>query len=168
MAVSWLLTVAHLGLLGEGDDSLGPANALSLVRACLPVRPWAAAIAVATDFADGRIARRLGQTAFGAYADPLADVTFWTAVAFRPEVGRWPRALVLGLWLVPTAVIAATYLARGRTIDYPRPVVMTRMSAVAQLLLTVDLVRRSRRVGATVPKADARNRQVSQPLGQVW
>jgi CDP-alcohol phosphatidyltransferase len=77
IASSALLAVTHLGLLGEGNRSLGIANGLSLVRANLPPRRWAAPVALVSDFVDGAFARGLKPTAFGSYADPLADLSFW-------------------------------------------------------------------------------------------
>jgi len=141
VAVSCLLAITHLGLLGEGNRSLGLANTLSLVRAGLPPRRWPALVAVATDIADGMFARRSRSTAFGAYADPLADLAFWSAVAFQTRAGKLARAAVIGLWLTPTAIIAYSYLAAGRTIDYPRPLLARRASAVTQALLLVHLFR---------------------------
>ena len=138
---SCLLAIAHLGLLGEHNRSLGIANALSLVRASLPPRRWAALVAVATDIADGVLARGPGSTAFGSFADPLADVTFWTSVALQTKAGKMGRAAVLGLWLGPAAAITYGYFAYGRTIDYPRPLIARRISAVVQALLVLHLIR---------------------------
>lgn len=138
-AAAWLLTITHLGLLGSGA-SLGLANALSLLRAGLPVGRWSAPIAMASDAADGWLARRRGGTAFGAFADPLADAAFWTAVAFRPGSGRLARSAVLCLWLAPAGAIAVAYFVRGQAVDYPRPLVWRRASVLVQSLLALDLL----------------------------
>jgi phosphatidylglycerophosphate synthase len=139
-AAGCLLAITHLGLLGE-KQSLGLANALSLVRAALPARRWAAAVAIGTDLIDGLLARRAGPTAFGSYADPLADVAFWGEVAFRGGTGKLGRTAIVGLWAGPAAMIIAAYLVSGRSIDYPRPLLARRASAIAQVLLTLRLSR---------------------------
>jgi phosphatidylglycerophosphate synthase len=141
VAASALLTVTHLGLLGEGNRSLGVANCLSLVRANLPPRAWAAPVVVLSDLVDGALARGRGSTAFGSFADPLADLSFWGTVALQSGTGRLTRMAVLGLWLGPAVAIVAAYFARGRTIDYPRPLVIRRLSAVMQGLLALQLIR---------------------------
>src|SRR5215471_16046333 len=94
LAASWGLAITHLGLLGPETRSIGPANALSLLRANLPVRPWAPAIAITADAADGWLARRTKPTAFGGYADPLADAVFWMRHAWQRERSSVLRAAV--------------------------------------------------------------------------
>lgn len=101
-------------------------------------------LAVATDVADGRLARRGRVTAFGAYADALADVTFWTRFA-AGRCGRPLGALALAAWVAPAAVIAVAYVARGRTIDYPRPIWMRRLSAALQCAIAIGALTRRRR-----------------------
>jgi len=140
-AAACLLAITHLGLLGD-RRSIGLANALSLFRASLPVRRWAVLTAVGTDLADGLVARRAGPTAFGSYADPLADLAFWTAVALCGPIGRPERLAIVGLWTVPAAAITAGYFVAGRSIDYPRPVLVRRASAIAQTLLALRLILR--------------------------
>jgi len=140
-AAACLLAITHLGLLGE-RRSIGLANALSLLRAGLPVRRWAVLAAVGTDLVDGLVARRAGPTAFGSYADPLADLAFWTAVAFQGRIGQAERTAILGLWAAPAAMIAAGYLVAGRTIDYPRPAMVRTASAIAQVVLAVRSIER--------------------------
>ena len=135
-----MLAITHLGLLGE-RRSIGLANMLSLVRAGLPARRWAVLVAVGTDLADGLVARRSGPTAFGSYADPLADLAFWTAVASHGRIGKLERILIAGLWAAPAAMITATYFVAGRSIDYPRPLLVRRASAVTQALLAIRLLR---------------------------
>lgn len=137
--VSWLLAVTHLGLLG--DQQRGPlvANHLSLLRANLPsIAPsagrWPAGVALLTDLLDGRLARaRKEETAFGAYADPLADLVFWTWFVFRHEPNMWIRAATVIAWPLPAAVITAGYFVRARTLDYPRLEGTRLLSAVLQV-----------------------------------
>jgi len=74
-------------------------------------------------------------SAFGAYADPLAAVVFWTRHASTREPSRVARAGIAAIWLLPFAAIATTYLTAGRAVDYPRPVLVRRLSAGLQSLL---------------------------------
>jgi hypothetical protein len=139
LPTAWCLVITHLGLLGQ-RTSLGWANRLSLARGAMPglLGPsgWAALAALATDFADGRIARREGLTAFGSYADPLADLVFWTWFALSRERNPWLRGLPFALWWFPAASITATYFTRGRSLDYPRPPALRYASGILQILLT--------------------------------
>jgi hypothetical protein len=93
-SVSWILCITHLGLLGE-RTTLGWANRLTLLRALLPCvapdSPGASLIALATDLVDGRLAQWGDRSAFGAYADPLADGIFWSWYALRWEPSPWLR-----------------------------------------------------------------------------
>jgi CDP-alcohol phosphatidyltransferase-like enzyme len=120
VAASWGLAVMHLGLLG-GERSIGPATVLSLVRGNLPAGRLTPLAAAATDLADGYLARRAEPTAFGAYADSLADVAFWTRQAWSRERDPALRAVATAFWLLPLLVVAGAYLARGATLDRPRP-----------------------------------------------
>ncbi|GAC1670568.1 MAG: hypothetical protein PVS3B2_11900 [Candidatus Dormibacteraceae bacterium] len=137
---SWVLSITHLGLLGE-RSTLGWPNRLSLLRALLPALApdarWTSLVAVATDLADGRLARIGGQSAFGAFADPIADGVFWSWFAIRWESNRWLRWSPLVVFAAATTGIAATYFVRGRVIDYPRPTAIRYASAGAQVLLTL-------------------------------
>lgn len=141
LAASWVMALTHLGLLGPEARSIGPANALSMLRANLPSRACAPMVAVATDIADGRLARLTTPTAFGAYADPLADVVFWTRQAWTREKSHVLRTMVLATWLLPAIVIGGAYFARGETVDYPRPLLVRRFSAVLQCLLAARALR---------------------------
>jgi phosphatidylglycerophosphate synthase len=170
VAISALVAVTHLGLLGEGDRSLGLANSLSLVRANLPPRRWAAPVALLSDLADGALARGPRSTAFGSYADPLADLSFWGGVAFQLGTRRLTRAAVLGLWLGPAVAITVAYFAQGRTVDYPRPLVVRRLSAGTQVLLALQLLRgnpdaRSASQGLGLPSRDRHRKQLAASLG---
>ncbi len=136
--VAWLLAVTHLGLLGEERRGALVANHLSLLRANLPslsasAAPWTAGVAVLTDVLDGHLARaRKEETAFGAYADPLADLVFWNWYVFRNESNPWIRAVAIVAWPLPAAVITAAYFVRGRTLDYPRPAATRLLSGAFQ------------------------------------
>ena len=138
--LSWLLSITHLGLLGE-RATLGSPNRLALLRALLPAfgndSPPIALVALASDFLDGRLARRGGATAFGAFADPIADGVFWSWFALRREPNRWLRWGPLALFASSTAVIALAYFMRGRIIDYPRPIAVRYASAGMQPLFAV-------------------------------
>lgn len=137
VAVSWAMAITHLGLLGPGRRSIGLASALSLVRANLPAERWSPLAAIGTDVADGWIARRAGPTAFGAYADGLADVAFWTRLAWACKPNALLRATVAAAWLLPLTAITAAYLAGGRTVDHPRPLLVRRLTAGLQVLLAL-------------------------------
>ena len=141
LAASWVMAITHIGLLGHQRRSIGPANALSLLRANLPAGRWTPLVAIGTDVADGWLARLRTPTTFGAYADPLADVVFWSRQAWAHERSPVLRALAATVWLVPLAVIGGAYFVTGRTFDYPRPLVVRRLSAGLQCLLTVRAIR---------------------------
>jgi CDP-alcohol phosphatidyltransferase len=134
VAASCLLAVTHLGLLGR-ERSIGPATVLSLVRGNLPAERLTPVAAIGTDLADGWLARRAGPTAFGAYADSLADAAFWTRQAWTRERIPALRAAVVGLRLVPPLVIAGAYFALGRTVDYAHPLIVRWTGAGLQCLL---------------------------------
>ena len=142
--VSWFLCITHLGLLGE-RSTLGWPNRLTLLRALLPaIAPdsrWTSVIALSTDIADGRVARNGEESAFGAFADPLADGAYWSWFALRWEPDRWLRWVPVTLFAASAAGISAAYFARGRAIDYPRPVAVRYASGVAQILLTLRALR---------------------------
>lgn len=143
---SWALAATHLGML-EHRRSVGIAGVITLTRANLPALTtgWATPVAaLASDLADGRIARRLGaQTPFGATADSLADATFWAWFALRQEPSRPMRAAALAAWVAPVVAVTAVSVRRGRMVDAPRPVV-ARPAAMMQAVLTVRAVLRRR------------------------
>ncbi|HKW71207.1 MAG TPA: CDP-alcohol phosphatidyltransferase family protein [Candidatus Dormibacteraeota bacterium] len=138
--VSWLLTITHLGLLGE-SRTMGWPNRLTVLRGLLPSfarpSPWTAVAALASDFTDGRLARRAGETAFGAFADPIADGVFWSWYALRRERNRWLRWAPLAIFAVSTAAIAGAYFVSGRAIDYPRPIALRYVSAATQIAIAL-------------------------------
>jgi len=150
LGTSLMLTGTHLGLLGGDRDGLGWANRLTLVRANLPalVRTtpgWMAAAPLASDWLDGQLARRTEETAFGAYADALADVSFWTWFAMRHEADRRLRLVGVTLWAGPAAIISLMFFVQARSVDYPRLVAMRNLSVLAQVLITVRVVAAARR-----------------------
>lgn len=138
------MCITHLGLLGE-RTTLGWPNRLTLVRALLPTLApasrWTSIVALATDFADGHLARMGHESTFGAFADPMADGIFWSWYALRWERNPWLRWVPIALLAGSSAGIAVAYFARGRTIDYPRPLAVRYASAGAQALLTLRSLR---------------------------
>ena len=146
--LTWVMGITHLGLLGEQDRFLGWPNRLSLLRANLPALlperfPLQAPVALATDFFDGFLARRGSETAFGAYADGLADITFWTWFVSKREPSLSLRAVALGLWGLPAAVITFAYFKGGRSLDYPRPAAFRYLSVGCQLLVAARALARN-------------------------
>lgn len=144
---SWLLAATHLGML-ERRGSIGLANVVTLTRANLPALAdgWALpAVALGSDLADGRLARRLGTTSrFGAAADSLADAAFWAWFALRHEPSRRVRGAALLAWVAPVVAVTTTSFGRGRMVDAPRPVLL-RPAAVMQAALTARALHRARR-----------------------
>jgi CDP-alcohol phosphatidyltransferase-like enzyme len=142
--MSWCLCITHLGLLGHRSN-LGWPNRLTLLRAHLPslvpTSRWTSLIALASDFVDGRWARRGGESAFAAFADPIADGVFWSWYALRWEANPWLRWVPITLFGGSVAVIAVAYFARGRTVDYPRPVAVRYASGIMQIVLTLRAMR---------------------------
>jgi phosphatidylglycerophosphate synthase len=147
VAVSWAMAAAHLGML-EDRSSLGAASVVTLLRANLPalgaraarhpalVR-WLPALALASDLADGRVARRRGTvTAFGTHADSLADAAFWTWFTLRHEPSRPVRIFALAAWAAPVAVVTSASITRGQMTDPPRPE-MLRPAAAMQVIVAV-------------------------------
>jgi phosphatidylglycerophosphate synthase len=114
---------------------------MTLLRGSLPslapASRWTSLAALATDFVDGRLARRGEESAFGAFADPIADGIFWSYYALRWGPNRWLRWVPITLFAGSAAVISVAYFARGRAIDYPRLTVVRYASGVAQIMLAV-------------------------------
>lgn len=138
IGLSWLLAVTHLGLLGQ-RRSLGPANAVTLARGCLPalaVGRWTGPAVLAADVLDGQLARRRGEaTVFGSYADTISDAAFWTWYAARHEPSRPLRAAAAAAWAAPAAVVAALSIARGQMTDVPRPALIRPAAPLAVWLV---------------------------------
>jgi CDP-alcohol phosphatidyltransferase len=146
---SWAMAVTHLGLLGDTPRCLGWANRFTLLRANLPALApdapaWTGLAALATDLLDGGIARRtVDTTAFGGYADALADVAFWTWYAVRHEEHAPLRALCIAVWVSPASALTVAYLALGRAVDYPRPSALRDVSVALQIVLTLRALSRA-------------------------
>jgi CDP-alcohol phosphatidyltransferase-like enzyme len=157
VVVSWGLAITHLGLLDD-RRTLGVPNILSVTRANLPALGSGRALgglAVVTDLADGWLARHRGQvTAFGGYADSLADAAFWLWFAARHEPSRRVRATAVAVWAAPVVAVTAMSVAHGGMADPPRPAVL-RPAAALQVVLAVRALR-SRRCRPGSPAAHAR------------
>jgi hypothetical protein len=159
-AVSWALAVSHLGML-EAYPSLGLPSTVTLLRANLPViwpgpERWLPAVAVASDLADGRLARRTGgETPFGAQADALADAAFWTWFVLRHEPSRPVRAAALVSWAGPVAAVTAVSIQRGRMLNAPRPVIL-RPAAAMQAIIAVRALARPR-TALAIPEKQRRS-----------
>jgi phosphatidylglycerophosphate synthase len=140
--VAGLMAATHVGLLSGDDRGLGWPNRLSLLRGNLPAMvtppaPWTAGLALVTDWADGRLARRSGETAFGGYADAMADIAFWTWFAKHHEQNRVLRQLATAVWLAPAFAITAAYFFRGGAVEVDRPVAMRNVSVALQVAVAV-------------------------------
>ena len=132
------MVITHLGMLEGPDRGLGWANRLTLFRAALPAlapnRPVeAVSMALLTDLFDGRVARRTRPTAFGAYADSITDLVFWSWFVARHEPDRRWRTACLSIWLAPALAVAVGYFARGRSFDYPRPFAYRALSVACEV-----------------------------------
>jgi phosphatidylglycerophosphate synthase len=149
-AVSWLLAVSHLGML-EARPSLGLPSTVTMLRANLPAiwrgpQRWLPAVALASDLADGRLARRTGgETPFGAQADALADAAFWTWFVIHHEPSRRVRTAALAAWAAPVVAVTAASIQRGRMLDAPRPVMLRPAAAMQAIIAARALVRPGRR-----------------------
>jgi hypothetical protein len=144
VATSWLTAITHLGLLGE-RRSIGWPNAITVTRANLPVVGgvlgcWLGLVAAASDKLDGMLARRVGPTMFGSYADSLADAAFWTWFGFRVDPSSATQAAGLAAWAVPVAGVAVTSFAKGEMIDGPRPALL-RPAAALQVVLALRAIK---------------------------
>lgn len=142
--LSWFLCISHLGLLGE-STTLGWPNRLTLVRALLPaLAPHSRStslVAMGTDLADGWLASHGRETAFGAFADPIADGVFWSWYALRWEPSRWLRWVPMTIFGALLAGISSAYFVRGRAIDYPRLSAWRYAAAAAEILLATRILR---------------------------
>src|SRR4051812_6754443 len=121
-ALWWAMLDWHLGMVEREDGSarpLAPADALTLARLwAAPVvrrhpEPWLVAAGLATDLADGLLARRAGPTRLGRDFDSTADTLFLDA-ALRGAVERHgldPRLVALerARLFLGTAVTFASY-----------------------------------------------------------
>lgn len=141
---SWLMAVTHLGML-DGRDSLGVPNTLTLVRANLPALESRLGrtlpiLSLATDFADGKIARATGRvTPFGAQADFIADTAFWTWFVVRYEPSRMLLVATVAAWAAPVLGLAAAGAVKGRMTDLPRSA-WFRPAAVLEIVIGVRAI----------------------------
>lgn len=144
VAASWVMAVTHLGMIGE-RRSIGAASAVTLLRANLPALaggravPWLGLAAIASDRLDGAMARRVGPTQFGHYADSLADTAFWAWFAARHETDRRVLAAAATAWVAPVAGVTAVSFTRGRMVELPRPALL-RPAAAMQAVLALRAV----------------------------
>nr|CEL17497.1 hypothetical protein [Kibdelosporangium sp. MJ126-NF4] len=124
------------------------ANVITLTRANLPTLTtgWAApVVALASDRADGRLARKLGtQSPFGAAADSLADAAFWAWFVLRHEPSRRVRAVALLVWVAPVIAVTATSVGRGQMVNAPRPTIVRPAAAMQAALAVRAILRRAR------------------------
>jgi phosphatidylglycerophosphate synthase len=93
---------------------LAPAFALAVLSGAPIIATAVLTLAVATDFADGWVARRFGEeTRFGGFADHAADAAFViTATAALARVGALPTLLP---WLIGAAFVQ--YAADSRILS---------------------------------------------------
>ncbi|WP_151482137.1 CDP-alcohol phosphatidyltransferase family protein [Streptomyces albicerus] len=147
VAVSWTFTVLHLGLL-ERRDHLVPADVLTLIRGNLPATAVGASrfsgvLAIASDVADGRVARRQAAVSpFGDYADTFADAAFWTWLTLRHETSRTVRAAAIAAWAAPVVTVTAIAVGRGTMPERPRPELLRPAAAMQGIVALRHLLRR--------------------------
>jgi phosphatidylglycerophosphate synthase len=136
----WAMVDWHLGMVETADGRgrrLVAADALTLARLwAVPVvrrhpAPWLVAAGMATDFADGALARRAGPTRLGRDFDSTAD-TLFLAAALRGAAERHrldSRLLELerARLVVATCVTFASYFGASE----PAPVLVRRAPAAA-------------------------------------
>ncbi len=155
VVVSWFLTSSHLGML-ENRDTLGAANTLTLIRANLPALEHrlgnaVPAVALATDWLDGRISRSTGtETRFGRQADFLADTALWTWFTLRHEPNGWLRTATFAAWGLTVAAVATASFAGGEMRDMPRSR-WIRPAATLQLIIGLRIVLRQITLGRGKP-----------------
>lgn len=147
VAVSWTLAALHLGLL-ERRDHLAPADVLTLIRGNLPATAVGASrfsgvLAIASDVADGRLARRQATTSpFGDYSDTFADAAFWTWLTLRHEPNRTVRAAAITAWAAPVVTVTAIAVGRGTMPERPRPELLRPAAAMQGIVALRHLLRR--------------------------
>lgn len=149
---SWLMTITHLGMLEE-RRTMGLPNLLTVARANLPAAEARlgsgpiVALALATDFVDGKLARRTGTvTRFGTQGDYLADAALWTWFTLKHERSRAWQVATFAAWAIPVAGLTAAAFAKGGMVDVPRSRWLRPAAAVEVLIgarvLTRVLARR--------------------------
>lgn len=146
LLTSWLMTVTHLGML-EQRCTLGAPNLLTVARAALPAAATRLGgalpvLALATDFVDGKLARRTGTvTRFGTQGDYLADTALWTWFVLKHEPSRAWQVAAFAAWAVPVAALTVVSVARGGVVDLPRSAWL-RPAAAAEVLIGARAVAR--------------------------
>lgn len=139
VAMSWVMAATHLGML-NGRSSLGVPNVLTMIRGILPaLQPRLGRslpiISLATDFADGKIARATGTvTPFGRQADFLADTAFWMWFAARHEPSRVVKIAAVAAWVAPVIAVTVASVGKGGMVDIPRAW-WFRPAAIVEVLL---------------------------------
>ncbi len=101
---------------------------------------WLCLLGGATDFLDGGLARRLGETSrTGAILDPLADKFMLNAIYLALWLSRdeWLGAMVIARDILILAGSAAIYIATHRT-DFP-PSWLGKISTTIQIAWVVAL-----------------------------
>lgn len=147
VAASWTLAALHLGLL-EQRDRLSPADTFTLIRGNLPATAigatrFSGVLAIASDVADGRLARRQAAVSpFGDYADTFADAAFWTWLTLRHEPSRTVRAAAIAAWALPVATVSALAIGRGTMPERPRPELLRPAAAMQGMVALRHLLRR--------------------------
>ena len=126
VATSWIMTVTHLGMLEE-RRTMGMPNLLTVARANLPAASarlgstQIVALALVTDFVDGKLARRTGTvTRFGTQGDYLADAALWTWFTVKHEHSRGWQLATFAAWAIPVAGLTIASFAKGGMVDVPR------------------------------------------------
>jgi len=141
---SWIMTVTHLGML-EQRRTMGAPNLLTVARAALPAaehRLGAAVpvLALASDFVDGKLARRTGTvTRFGTQGDYLADAALWTWFTLRYEKSRAWQVATFAAWAIPVGALTVASFARGGMVDLPRSR-WIRPAAVMEVLIGARVI----------------------------
>lgn len=142
-----------------------------MLRANLPVlapdAPLIAGVALGSDALDGALARALGdETAFGGYCDALADVAFWTWFASRWETSTALRRVAVASLVTPLVAVVLVYFARGRAVEYPRPVAARNAQVALQVVLMMRALLRTANGGTlapTYPASDAATQRPATP-----
>lgn len=171
-AAWWAMLDWHLGM-ADDDRPLSAADALTLTRLwAAPIvrrhpEPWLVAAGLATDLADGALARRTGPTRLGRDLDSAADTLFLNA-ALRGCVdqhGLNARVLTLerARLLLATGITLRSYFAHSQPAPEQRnrelPALMgaaglvlatqERAEAATPLLLAATLIRLRRPTSVT-------------------
>jgi cardiolipin synthase (CMP-forming) len=149
-------TIEEKQLNATGSVWRNAPNAVSLIRIALaPVIAWTIwanherwalaffAIAAATDFLDGFLARTVrATTALGVYLDPIADKILLSIVyltlGFTSRIPLWFVAIVFGRDLA--LLIASAIAMRFSTYDNYRPTIWGKISTFWQIVAAVAAI----------------------------